>query len=122
MVGMVASFSNKKDHKTFVDAAHRVLEKRKDITFILIGDGDFFDEIKNRIRPEFQDNFRMPGTQKRIMNIVNIFDIGVLATYTEGISNAVMEYMALKKPVIVTDCGGNKELVEDHHTGFLVEP
>jgi glycosyltransferase involved in cell wall biosynthesis len=39
----------------------------------------------------------------------------------EGIPNVVMEYMALKKPVIVTDCGGTKELVENNHTGFLVE-
>jgi glycosyltransferase involved in cell wall biosynthesis len=41
VVGMVASFSNKKDYKTFVDAAHILLEKRRDITFMLIGDGDF---------------------------------------------------------------------------------
>jgi glycosyltransferase involved in cell wall biosynthesis len=126
VVGMVASFSNKKDYKTFVDAAHIVLEKRRDITFMAIGGGDNFDEIKNRIKPEFQANFKMPGTQKKIMNIVNIFDIGILTTNTrvhgEGIPNVVMECMALKKPVIVTDCGGNKELVEDNLTGFLVEP
>jgi len=33
-----------------------------------------------------------------------------------------MEYMALKKPVITTDCGGNRELVENNHTGFLMNP
>ena len=59
----------------------------------------------------------MPGKQKRVLNIVNIFDIGILATqqeiHGEGISNAVMEYMALQKPIIVTDCGGNRELVEE---------
>jgi glycosyltransferase involved in cell wall biosynthesis len=126
VVGMVASFSNKKDYKTFVDAAHIVLDKRKDITFMAIGGGDNFAEIKNRIKPEFQEHFKMPGTQKRILNIVNIFDIGILATNTrvhgEGIPNVVMECMALKKPVIVTDCGGNKELVENNITGFLVDP
>jgi glycosyltransferase involved in cell wall biosynthesis len=50
---------------------------------------------------------------KRVLNIVNIFDIGILTTNTrdgEGISNSIMEYMALKKPVIVTDVGVIKNL------------
>lgn len=125
VIGMVATFSDKKDYKTFVDAAQMVLEQRKDVTFVAIGDGEYFDQIKKQIRPEVKSYFKMPGTQKRVLNIANIFDIGILATnirtHGEGIPNAVMEYMALKKPVIVTDCGGNRELVEDNHTGFLVE-
>ena len=39
----------------------------------------------------------------------------------EGIPNAVMEYMALGKPVIATDAGGTKELVVDKVTGFLLK-
>lgn len=125
VVGMVAMFSGRKDYTTFVDAAQMVLEQRKDVTFVAIGDGESFNQIKKQIRPEIKNYFRMPGTQKKVLNIANIFDIGILATnirtHGEGIPNAVMEYMALKKPVIVTDCGGNRELVEDNHTGFLVE-
>jgi len=40
----------------------------------------------------------------------------------EGISDAVMEYMALGKPVIATDGGGTKELVIDNSTGYLIKP
>ena len=126
VIGMVGTFSENKDYPTFVDAAQMLLEQRKDITFMAIGDGDYFEALKKRIKPEFKDFFRFPGKQKRVLNIVNIFDFGVLTTNTrvhgEGIPNVVMEYMALKKAVIVTDCGGNRELVEDKRTGFLVEP
>ena len=38
----------------------------------------------------------------------------------EGTSNAILEYMALGKPVVATDCEGNRELMEDGVTGFLV--
>jgi len=124
VVGMVASFSEKKDYSTFVKAAHMVLEKRDDVTFIAVGDGQYFEDIKKQIKPEFKDRIRLIGKQQRVLNIVNLFDIGVLATNTqvhgEGIPNVVMEYMALKKPVIATDCGGNRELIEDNCTGFLV--
>ena len=51
-----------------------------------------------------------------VESIVNTFTIGVLnsaSIHGEGISNSITEYMALGKPVIATDCGGNRELVED---------
>ena len=54
-------------------------------------------------------------------SIINICHCGVLSTFTEGISNAVMEYMALGKPVLVTDGGGSKEIVVDGKTGLLCE-
>ncbi len=125
IVGMVATFSDKKDYKTFFDAAQIILKQRQDVTFIAIGDGENFDKIQKQIRPEFNKYFRMPGRQQRVLNIVQIFNIGILSTnistHGEGIPNAVMEYMSLKKPVIVTDCGGNRELVDDNYTGFLVK-
>ena len=58
--------------------------------------------------------------------MVNIFDIGVLCCKTighaEGISNAILEYMALEKPVIATNSGGNDEIVVHNHTGFIISP
>jgi glycosyltransferase involved in cell wall biosynthesis len=53
IVGMVATFSENKDYQTFVDAAQFVLEKRKDVTFMAIGDGEYLETIKKRIKPEF---------------------------------------------------------------------
>jgi glycosyltransferase involved in cell wall biosynthesis len=53
---------------------------------------------------------------------MNMCDIGILATYTEGISNSIMEFMALGKPVVATDGGGTKELVIGGETGFLIKP
>ena len=50
--------------------------------------------------------------------------MGILATNNdinqEGISNSIMEYMALKKPVIATAGGGTNELVLNNITGFLI--
>jgi glycosyltransferase involved in cell wall biosynthesis len=51
-----------------------------------------------------------------------VINIGVLTSvYGEGISNSIMEYMSLGKPVVATKCGGNEELVVDGETGYLVQ-
>ena len=49
-------------------------------------------------------------------------DICILSTFTEGISNSILEYMALGKPVIATRGGGTSEIVIDNKTGFLISP
>lgn len=119
-VGMVATFSHAKDHASFFKSAEEVLKLRKDVSFVTVGDGVLKEQYQQQYVNE--PNIIFLGKQSNVESIINIFDIGVLATYTEGISNAIMEYMALSKPVIATDGGGTSELIVDKETGFLVEP
>lgn len=121
IVGMAASFSDKKDYETFIFAAAEILKKRKNTIFLAAGDGKNLNKCK-KLAGENRNRIRFIGKRKDIEDIVNICDICVLSTYTEGISNSVMEYMALGKPVIVSDGGGTKELVINGRTGFLIPP
>jgi glycosyltransferase involved in cell wall biosynthesis len=125
VIAMVATFSEYKDYKTYVKAALDVLTKRQDVTFLCIGEGDD-SAFKAMVPAEYSENIRFLGRQNKVESIMNICDIGVLATdvrnHAEGISNALMEFMALSKPVIATNFGGSVELVVDSKTGFLVEP
>jgi glycosyltransferase involved in cell wall biosynthesis len=61
-------------------------------------------------------------SRQNVEEVMNIADIGVLATFTEGISNSILEFMALSKPVVVTGKGGCEELVVNNENGFLSEP
>ena len=126
VVGMVASFSYRKDYETYISSAQRILEKRNGVTFLAIGDGENLKRCKEMVKPEFQKKIIFLGKQKDVESIIDIFDIGILATdirfHSEGISNSIMEYMALGKPAVATDCGGTKELVLNGKTGFLVNP
>lgn len=49
-----------------------------------------------------------------------ISDLFILPSIEEGISNAVLEAMALRIPVISTDCGGMKEVIKNRENGFIV--
>ncbi len=119
VVGMTASFTDKKDHETFIKSALSILEE-EEVTFVTIGDGPYLERTKKLVPKGKSKYFKFVGVQSDVESIVNIFDVGVLATYTEGISNAIMEYMAFEKPVVATDGGGTNELVIDNVTGFLV--
>jgi glycosyltransferase involved in cell wall biosynthesis len=64
-----------------------------------------------------------PGRISEVEALVNACDIGVLfsniSIHGEGISNSIIEYMALGKPVIVDDCGGTNEFVIEEENGFF---
>jgi glycosyltransferase involved in cell wall biosynthesis len=118
IIGMVAQFKNDKDHHTFFEAAVRLLRRRDDVVFVTVGDGLNLKRYQSEYSHESRILFL--GRRTDVESIVSSFFIGVLATFTEGISNAIMEYMALGKPVVATDGGGTKEVLANGSTGFLV--
>jgi len=121
VIGMVASFSEYKDYKTYFEAAQLVLNSRTDVTFLAIGSNTDSILAENLIDRSNRDHFRLLGKKSGVESFINAMDICVLATFTEGISNSILEYMALGKPVIATSGGGTNEILENNKTGLLVE-
>ena len=122
VVGMVATFWKYKDYQTYFKAASSLLEQRNDITFLAIGSDTDSPDSHRLIGEKHAGNFRLLGKRAEIESYINAMDVCVLATFTEGISNSVLEYMALGKPVVATMGGGTSEIVSDGITGCLVTP
>ena len=119
IVVMVARFTKSKDYDLFIDVARETGRNRNDTTFIGVGDGPERSRIQNRIKDEHLNNVLLVGNRDDIETIIAASDIGLLCTYSEGISNSVIEFMALAKPVIVTDLyGGSREVIMEGETGF----
>jgi len=69
------------------------------------------------------DNIQLLGERSDVPLLLAASDIGILSPIrNEGLSNAVLESMAAGLPMIVTDVGGNAEIVADGKTGFVVTP
>jgi glycosyltransferase involved in cell wall biosynthesis len=120
VAGMVASFSQYKDYKTYFSAAQMLLAKRNDITFLAVGSDTDTNDAQKMIVEKYAANFKLLGKRSDVESLIGLMDICVLATFTEGISNAIMEYMALGKPVIASSGGGTPEIVNDNITGYLI--
>lgn len=126
VIGMVAAFEDRKDYATLIKAAISLTSLNKDLQFIFVGNGDTLNNLKNQVPRELASQITFLGRRSDVESIVNIFDIGVLLTNTnihgEGVSNSIIEYMALEKPVIATRGGGTNEVVIDNYNGFLIDP
>jgi len=121
IITMVARLAYVKDHITYLKAAQIVLSQIQDLHFLIVGDGELENKIRRDILDlDLEDNVTLLVQRKDIPQILSITDISVLTSLYEGCANAILESMAAAKPVVATDAGGNRELVIDGSTGYLV--
>jgi glycosyltransferase involved in cell wall biosynthesis len=115
-----------KDFSTVIAAAAELDgEQPGGWRFLLLGDGPDRPRLvalAGDLVPRGVVEFVDPGLE--VLPLVREADVGVLmsneAQHTEGCSNAIMEYMACRLPVVCSAGGGNPELVLHGETGFLV--
>lgn len=126
VIGMVGKFEDRKDYTTYIKAALKVGQMRDDITFLAIGDGKNLEASQVMVKEAGDSKIIFTGRQTKVESLINLFDIGILTTnhllHGEGISNAILEYMVLGKPVVASRGGGTAEIVDDQQTGFIIEP
>jgi glycosyltransferase involved in cell wall biosynthesis len=87
---------------------------------LLVGDGPQKDQL-HRLAENLglADQVHLLGVRRDVAEIVAASDVFVLASLNEGMSQAMLEAMALGTPVVATDVGGTSDAVIPGHTGWL---
>ena len=126
LVGHIANLRAPKGHKFLIKAASLVCNNFPSAKFLLIGDegdGTIKKEIEDLIAESgLGENIRLLGFRKDVNRLLQIIDIFVLSSTSEGLPLSVIEAMASSKPVVATNVGGLPEIVVPDKTGYLVEP
>jgi glycosyltransferase involved in cell wall biosynthesis len=125
VVGMVACFKPQKSPVDFVDVAARVLEKQKDLHFVMAGDGELRPAVEQRIRERgIGQHITLLGWQKEteMPEVYRNLDIVVLTSLWEGLPCVFSEAMASGLPIVATNVDGAREAIVDGDNGFLHEP
>ncbi len=113
VVGLCGAFSPQKGHRTLVAAACELLRERKDLVFVLVGEGALRTEVAERVHALGLDgSFRFTGYRTDAAALTRIFDVAVVPSIDgEGSSAALKEPMALGVPVVASDLAGNLEVL-----------
>ncbi len=118
----VADLKPIKGHVYLLRAIAEVSKRFPNLALILIGKDEqngYLEKLAQRLN--IKKFVKFFGKRNDVSELLSIADICVLPSLSEGMSNAVLEYMAHGKPVITTKVGGNPELVLDGYNGFVVE-
>ncbi len=123
VVGMVANLRPIKGPDLFLQAAAQVAQRHHDVLFRLAGEGEMRPILeRDAIRFGLGDRLELPGSIADVPGFLSDLDIAVLSSRAEGMSNAILEYMAAGRAIIATTVGATPDLIEDGIHGLLVPP
>ena len=141
MVGVVARLEPEKGHDTLLAAWPRVLARVSGARLLIVGEGSRRDPLQDQAealglmgepcsgdacvgtrhaRPGAKVVFT--GRRDDVPAVTAALDVAVLPSYREALGLAILEAMALSRPVVATNVGGIPEMVEHERTGLLVPP
>ena len=122
VVGNVAHLADHKGHEYLIKAIPMVVREFPDVKFFIVGDGELRSHLHGLANKlNLDDRLIFTGFRKDIPQFLDFFDLFVLASHSgEGICNAVLEAMAMGKPIVATAAGGTPEIIEDGVNGILV--
>jgi glycosyltransferase involved in cell wall biosynthesis len=122
-VGCVANLRPVKNIDGLMRAAKSALDRFPQLVFEIAGEGEQREEL-DRLHSNLGlgDRFRLRGSISDVAEFLRTVDIAVLPSHSEGMSNALLEYMAAGRAIIATDVGANAELIRHGKDGLIISP
>lgn len=122
IIGCVARLEKQKDISTLIKAFALVHKKNPETHLIIVGHGKEKGNLINLAKNlRLVENILFLEKRKDMPEIYKALDLFVLPSLNEGMSNAILEAMVMRKVIITSDIEENKELIENGKDGLNFE-
>ena len=123
ILGNVARLDPVKNHEVILRALARISNRDRRPFFLLVGDGPHRATLQQVIgQLGLTPDVRLFGYSDRIPALLNCMDVYVQSSFYEGFSNTVLEAMACGVPVLATDVGGTRDVLQEGREGLFFRP
>jgi len=123
VIGTVSRLDAVKDQLNMIKAFQLVNEKIPDSKLLLVGEGLMREKLTEYIEQnKLNEKVIITGLRGDVPEMLNIFDLFVLSSLSEGTSVSLLEAMAARLPAVVTNVGGNPDIIDHGINGLVVEP
>jgi len=117
----VGRLAAEKDYPTLLRAWRLIVRGRPDSRLFIAGAGDELNALKQLARSlGIADSVRFLGIRNDISRLMSAADAYVMSSLWEGMPMVLLEASACELPIVATDVGGNREVVQDGVSGYLV--
>jgi len=124
VVGSVGRMVPLKDFTTLLKATEALVSETPNLHAVLVGSGPDLSRLRDYVANSSQLGGRVvfPGAVDHVADLLNAMDIFVLPTLMEGMSNTLLEALAVGLPAVATRVGGNPEVIAEGECGYLFAP
>jgi len=122
--GTVSVLRSWKGHLYLLEALKYLLEEGLDAVLVIVGEGPYRPVIEEKVQElGLAEQVRLVGHQEWIPDWLGLMDVFVLASYAhEGVPQALLQALAMGRPVVATRTGGIPEVIIPEETGLLAPP
>jgi glycosyltransferase involved in cell wall biosynthesis len=121
IIGAIGNLYVVKGHIYLVEAAKIVCSKYPEARFIIAGRGNQRNKLEAKIDElDLRENFSLLGFREDVPDMLNAFDIYVMSSLSEGTPLSILEAMSSNIPIVSTNVGGIKRIIQDGINGSLV--
>ena len=122
ILGTIARLDSIKNQKMMLEAFKITLNKHPNTVLFIVGDGEERESLEILAdKLEVSDKVLFTGYITEPIDYLSLMDIFLLSSLSEGTSMTLLEAMSLGKPCVVTDAGGNSEIIEHAMNGIVTE-
>jgi len=122
VLGTVARLDPIKNHAMMLDAFSCLLKNHPKTKLVIVGDGELNAVLKEQCNElDISDKVVFTGYITHPSSYIQIFDVFLLSSLSEGTSMTLLEAMSVGKSCVVTDAGGNSEIIVDGSNGLVTE-
>jgi len=124
VVGSVGRLAEVKDFHRAIDAVARLADRASHLHLVLVGDGPEKERLlQHAVAQNLADRVHLVGRQLNVADWLRLFDVYINCSRSEAMSLGILEAMGAGLPVVATDVGDNRSLVEgDCDCGAIVAP
>ncbi|GIW43739.1 MAG: glycosyl transferase family 1 [Candidatus Binatia bacterium] len=123
VIGTVTRQRIRKGVEEFLRALAEVRHVEPRAHGLIVGEVEETGELADIVRSlGIESHLTLAGRRQDMPEVYSAMDMYVLSSHDEGMSNALLEALAMGKPVVATNVGGTGEVVEHGKTGLLVPP
>ncbi len=121
VIGFVGRLDPVKNVSMLIQSIKRLESQYPDLRCLIVGDGDEMEKLTGETaKLGLADKVVFAGYRSDADKLIHCMDVFVLPSLSEGTSMALLEAMSANVPVVVTNVGGNIELIEDGVSGHVV--
>jgi glycosyltransferase involved in cell wall biosynthesis len=122
VIANIGRLSPEKGQELFICAAKEVMQKYKNVRFLIVGIGPDLKKLERLVKNNGLEEYVIfTGYRDDMPLLYNDIDLVVQSSFTEGMPNVILESLLMEVPVIATDVGGTSEVVSHGQTGILIQ-
>jgi glycosyltransferase involved in cell wall biosynthesis len=124
LIGTVGRLAPEKNQEVLLEMLRRLRVARVDAHLVIAGGGPLRERLLRRAAElEIADRVNLIGEMEDVRPVLAALDVFVLPSVAvESFSNAALEAMAMARPLILSDIGGAREMIDDGVEGYVVSP